>query len=117
MKKESILIIIGLIAIVLLIFAILYSIAAFRRMSITFKKIDYLVEDLTYKSEMLNATVETISKVSNYLDIFEVVAKKNVKAGIKFTSRNRDTIYALVERIKDLALGENEKTKNKKEGK
>ncbi len=111
--KQAILIV-GLIATILAIFAIIYFISAFRRISITAKKVDYLVEDLTYKSEMLNATVETVSKVSNYLDTFEVVANKNIKAAIKLVSRNRDTIYAIGERIKELALGEEDKKKKKR---
>ncbi len=110
----SVLIIVAIIATILLIFAILYAIAAFRRMSITYKKVDYLIEDLTYKSEMLNSTVETISKTANYLDAFEVVAKKNVKSAIKLASRNRDTIYAVAERLKDLATGETDEAKGGK---
>ncbi len=110
----SALVVLAIIASILLIFAILYAITAFRRMGITYKKVDYLIEDLTYKSEMLNATVETISKTANYLDAFEVVAKGNVKSAIKLVSRNRDTIYSVAERLKDLATGE---TQDKKGGK
>ncbi|CAM9137701.1 hypothetical protein MYMA111404_03265 [Mycoplasma marinum] len=114
--KTSALVIIGIVAAILLIVAIFYAITAFRRMAITYKKIDYLVEDITYKSETLNSTVETISKVSNYLDIFEVVAQKNVKSAIKLVSRNRETIYSMAEKLKELALSEKD-GKNKKGGK
>ena len=70
------LVIVSLIGIILIIIALLYGIAAIRRRAIMIKKLDYLIEDITYKSEMLNSSVETVAKVSNYLDVFEVVARK-----------------------------------------
>ncbi len=112
------LIVLGIIAAVVVILAALYSIAAFRRMAIAYKKIDYLIEDLTYKSEILNSTVETVSKMSNYLDAFEVVARQNVKSGIKIIARNKDMFYGLAKRVQDLALTETSKSKKpKKAGK
>jgi len=69
--------------IVLLVFAIfltLYTIVTMRRVGVAAKKVDYFFEDLTYKSEMLNATVDTIARVTNYVDIFDAFAKRNVKS-------------------------------------
>ncbi len=108
------LIILSIIAIVIIILAAIYSINSFRRMSIAYKKLDYLIEDLTYKSEMLNTTVETITKMSNYLDSFEVVAHKNVKAGVKLVARNKDLFYDLAERARTLATEQAAKSKKTK---
>lgn len=110
------LVIVSLIAASLGIIAILYIIAASRRRAIFMKKADYLIEDITYKSEILNPTVETIAKVSNYVDIFEVVARKNMKSATKVVSRNKDDLYKILNRIKKLAIGPEEQTNDKKKG-
>ena len=109
------LVIIGIIAASLSIVAMLYLIASSRRKVIFFKKADYLIEDITYKSEMLNPTIETIVKVSNYIDVFDAIAKKNMKSAARAVSRNKDDIYKIINRIKKAAMGP-EETKNKKNG-
>ena len=106
------LVILSIIAVLLGIIAILYIIIASRRRAIFMKKADYLIEDVTSKSEMLTSTVETIAKVSNYIDIFDAVARKNMKSAAKVASRNKDDIYKILERVKKLAIGD-----EKKEGK
>lgn len=110
------LIIVGLIAMILTIIALLYGIAAIRRRAIMIKKLDYLIEDITYKSEMLNSSVETVSKVANYIDIFEMVARKNIKSAAKLAARNKEDIYKILDRIRKAALGEENKKKSR-EGK
>ncbi|WP_425377844.1 hypothetical protein [Spiroplasma endosymbiont of Polydrusus pterygomalis] len=67
------------------------------------KKFDYFVEDLTYKSEMLNSNVDTVVKVSNYVDVFEAFAKRNVKEWVKIIARNKDIAYRIVDKLKDFA--------------
>ena len=108
------LVIISIVAVSLSIIAIFYIVAASRRKAIFLKKADYLIEDFTYKSEMLSSTVETIAKMSNYVDIFEVVARKNMKSAAKVVSRNKDDIYKIVNRIKKMAVGEEAKPKGGK---
>lgn len=110
------LIIMSLIAVSLSIIAIFYIITASRRRAIFMKKADYLIEDITYKSETLNNTVETVAKIANYIDVFEVIARKNVKSAAKVVSRNKDDIYKIANRIKKIAIGEEEKVKGKKKG-
>lgn len=109
------LVILSLIAVSLAIIALLYIITSSRRRAIIMKKADYLIEDITYKSETLNSTVETVAKISNYIDIFETIAKKNMKSAAKVISRNKDDIYKIVNRIKTAAMGE--EVENKKGGK
>ena len=103
-----------LIAAFLGIIALLYIISAQRRRSITWKKIDYLVEDITYKSEMLNSTVETVSKISNYVDVFEVFARKNIKTVSKVIANNKDEIYKVLDKIKKIATDDAKKPKEEK---
>ena len=111
------LVIVALIAASLSIIALLYIITASRRRAIFMKKADYLIEDITYKSETLNSTVETVAKISNYIDIFEVVARKNMKSAAKVISRNKDDIYKIVNRIKKIAIGEEGDENNKSSSK
>lgn len=61
------------------IVAFVYMILAFRKIIIVSKKTDYLVEDLTYKSERLNDTISTIAKISNYLEATENLVKNNAE--------------------------------------
>ena len=110
------LIILSIVAVSFSIVAIFYIIAASRRRAIFMKKADYLIEDITYKSEMLNPTVETISKISKYVDIFEVVSRNNMKSATKLVSRNKDDIYKVLNRIKKIIVG-SEEDEDKKGGK
>ncbi len=80
-----------------------YLILLFRQLTITSKKVDYLVEDITYKSEMMNSTIETVVKVSNYVDAFEAVAKKNTKAALRLARRNKDLLFRFADRVRDYA--------------
>ncbi|QEH62231.1 hypothetical protein SCHIN_v1c10380 [Spiroplasma chinense] len=96
--------------IVLLIVAIilsLYTIITMRKVGIAAKKVDYFFEDLTYKSEMLNATVDTVARISNYVDIFDAFAKRNVKSWVKVATKNKDIVYKMVEKLRDFANSEN----------
>jgi len=106
-------IIVGLVVLAIAIVAMLFFIISQRKKIVLYRKVDYLIEDLTYKSEMLTSTVETVAKMANYIDLFEVVAKKNIKSVVKLVERNKDDIYKIAERIKKAAVG---KENIKKEG-
>jgi len=107
------LIIVSIIAISIAMVALVYITIAARRRAITMKKVDYLVEDITFKSESLSSTIETISKMANYIDAFETVARKNIKSATKLINRNKDDLYKIADRIKKIAVGKEE---NKKKG-
>lgn len=109
--------IVAIIAVSFSIIAIFYIIAAFRRRAITMKKVDYLIEDLTNKSETLTSTVDTIAKVSNYIDAFEVISRKNIKSAAKLIARNKDDLYKIANRVKEMAMGKDADKSNKKGGK
>lgn len=104
-----------------LIVLTIYGIFAFRKMGIVFKKIDYFVEDLTYKSEMLNSTTETISKISNYFDLFEGIVKQNVKSLSRYIDNNKESIMKITSELKTLVdkkpNAEAKKSKTKKDNK
>ena len=108
------LLIVGLVALIFFIIAILVFIFAARRVNIAYKKMDYLIEDWTYKSEMLNPAVETVAKISNYIDLFEVVAKRNVKTASKLILKNKDEIYRVLDRLKKIATFDEKGKKGKK---
>lgn len=101
---------IGLVLFIILMIALLF--ANQRRMRL-YRKADILLEDLTYKAEILNPTVETLSKLANYIDVFEVFTRKSIKSAVKLIARNRDDIYKLLNRLKKLLLGEETPTKPK----
>ena len=106
--SEGILILIAIICI-LAIFGILYGIVLLRKMLIVTKKVDYLVEDFTYKAEMLNPTIETLSRLSGYVDAFDAVTKRNMNSAIKYFARNRDLIYKLGEKLKEFVKEDSKK--------
>ncbi len=112
LKQVTSIAIIILIFVVILLFLYLFTI--FRKVKIILSKVNYLVEDITYKSEMMNSTVETIVKISNYVDTFEAISKKNVKSISKLIIRNRDYAYKLFDKIKEYANSEPDKNKTKK---
>jgi hypothetical protein len=100
------LIILGIVVAILAILAILYGIIVLRRIGIASKKIDYFFEDLSYKSEMLNSTVDTVSRFSNYVDIIDAFTKRNVKSWVKVATRNKDIVYKLIDKLKEFANSE-----------
>lgn len=108
------LVILGSIVLFLSIIALLYIISAQRRRSIVYRKIDYLVEDITYKAEVLNSTVETVAKVSNYVDVFDVFARKNIRSLAKVVANNKDDIYKILNRVKKMAIGKEDARGGKK---
>lgn len=83
------------------IIAFMYMILAFRKVIIVSKKLDYLVEDLTYKSEKMNDVVSTITKLSNYLDSAENLVKNNAET--------LNNILATKSKLKKIDKPKNEK--------
>ncbi len=109
----ALLIVLIVLSIILLIVA-LYAVASVRRKSIVLKKIDYLVEDITYKSESLNVTVETLNKISNYALSLDAVSKNGFKSTIKFISENRNYIYSILEKMRNDVEAREKSKKTKK---
>jgi len=105
-----ILIITSIVAIIALTIVLLYTLTLIRRTSIVMKKVDYFVEDLTYKSESLNVAVEAVNKVSTYVLSFDSFAKKSLRSMFKIVSENRNYFYSFADRLKD----EVEKDKKKR---
>ena len=80
----------------------IYMIFAFRKFHIVCKKIDYLVEDLTYKIELLSPTVDSIVKVSNLIDILNAVLHEKSRTIMKYVSSNQETIDKAAQEIKSI---------------
>ncbi len=114
----ALLILLIVLAMVLIVVA-LYAVAAMRRRTVVLKKVDYLVEDLTYKSESLNVTVETLNKVSNYALSMDALSKNGLKSTVKLISENRNYIYSILDKMRQdvEARAEKDKNKDKKEPK
>lgn len=70
----------------------LFGIVVFRKISITAKKIDYLIEDLTYKAETLSPVVDSLLKLSTYVDVLDVVVTKNSNILHKVVISNSENI-------------------------
>ena len=81
--------------IVLTIMAILisllcvYGAVVLRRFLIVMKKVDYLVEDITYKSETLSPILDSLLKVSSYVDVMDDIIKNNAEQIKKVTNDNK----------------------------
>lgn len=80
----------------------IYLIITFRRIHIVSKKLDYLVEDLTYKSEQLTPLTDSLIKISNFIDIFDSVLKEKSQNLIKHTSGNKESIYQVAKEVKEV---------------
>jgi hypothetical protein len=98
----TIIIIVGCVVLLFLLIALVYMIAAYRKIGIVAKKLDYLVEDLTYKSEMLTPTIEALGKVSNIVDLFESLINQNADALMQYVGRNKETASKFVSKLKDI---------------
>lgn len=83
-----------IILIILAIVLAIYMIIAFRRMSISAKKLDYLIEDLSYKSEKISPALDSLINLLNYIDLLDNVVKNE---GIKL-------VNSLLEDKRDLEL-------------
>ncbi len=86
----------------LAIFVCLYMIIAYRKISIVAKKIDYLVEDITYKSELITPLVDSMVKIGNYLDLFEGIFEQKSEQLIKYANNNKESIYKLSNELKEI---------------
>ncbi len=84
--------------IVLTIMAILisllcvYGAIVLRRFLIVMKKVDYLVEDVTYKSETLSPILDSLLKVSSYVEVMDDIIKNNAEQIKKVTSDNKTAL-------------------------
>lgn len=70
----------------------LFALWILRRMSIIGKKVDYLVEDITYKLETLSPFIDSLLKLSSYLDVVDVIIKQNGKDIKKIVNDNKPAI-------------------------
>ena len=84
------------------VIAIIYMIISFRKMGIVAKKMDYLIEDLTFKSELLTPFIDSIVKIGNYLDLFEAVFQQKTESLVKYVSNNKESIYNITKDLKEV---------------
>lgn len=103
------------ILIVVLIILALYMIVAFRRMAITAKKMDYLTEDFSYKLEKLSPSLDSLIKLSNYIDILDNLIKADGPKIVNKFSQNKDDILKLINQVKDFLKSPNNTSSLKQE--
>lgn len=101
----------SIILIFALCIAIFYLISIFRRLNIVLKKVDYLVEDITYKSESLNVGVDAINKVANYVLTFDTLSKKGLTSFAKIIAENRNYIFSFAEKLRKTVVKDDKKSK------
>lgn len=101
--------------IVVLIILALYMIIAFRRMAITAKKMDYLTEDFSYKLEKLSPSLDSLIKLSNYIDILDNLIKADGPKIVNKFSQNKDDILKLINQVKDFLKSPNNTSSSKEE--
>lgn len=81
------LIIIISVAMCIFIIVCLLGLLLLRRFSILIKKLDFLVEDITFKSENIAPFFDSLLKITSYVDVLDVIVKKNIN-GIKKVVEN-----------------------------
>lgn len=104
--------IIGAIAAGVLVIVLLYFTSLIRRTNIVMKKVDYLVEELTYKAESLTVAVDAIRKLSNYVLAADSFTQKGFKSLFKFLSQNKNFFYGFIDKLR---TGNNTKPEVKNE--
>lgn len=96
------------------IISIIYWMFTQRRIAIVAKKVDYLVEDLIYKSELLSSTVESIVKFSNLADSIEAVMNGNQTKLVEIISKNKKLIKSITDDMNSLFKKDENLGKTKK---
>ncbi len=84
-----------------------YLFFVFRRISIMTKKIDYLVEDITYKSESMSPVIESLIKVSSYVNVIDLAIKRNSTTIENIIKNNQDAITKFNKQLEKALLDEN----------
>lgn len=79
-----------------------YKIITYRKIHVVAKKIDYLVEDIIYKVEFLTPSIEAISKVSSYIDLFEGIVKKNSESLMNYVVNNKESVFKFSKQLKEV---------------
>lgn len=108
------LLVLTIILVVIAIILAVYLIITFRKIHIVAKKLDYLVEDLTYKSEQLTPVVDSVVKISDFIDILDSVLKQKSQKLIKENSGNKESIYQVAKEVKQEIKKFKDKKVNKK---
>lgn len=88
---EILVILLSIMAVALTL-AALYGLWLLRKMLIVSKKLDYLVEDITYKSEMLSPLIDSLLKLASYIDVMEIIVKQNSEDFKRVIDNNRPSI-------------------------
>lgn len=91
---------ISIAAIAILIILLIYIIFLVRRANIVFKKVDYLIEDITYKAESLNVAVDAINKIANYTLTLDALTKKGFSSITKYFTTNKNFFYSVADKLK-----------------
>ncbi|WP_391591507.1 hypothetical protein MCAV_04520 [[Mycoplasma] cavipharyngis] len=95
-------ILIGILVVVSII-TIIIIFSTMRRMSNVIKKIDYIVEDLTYKAESFSETVEAIKGFSKYINLFQSLIDDQNPQKSEYVKQNRKKIMALSKYLSKIA--------------
>lgn len=85
---------------------IIYLFFVFRRFSITTRKIDYLIEDITFKSETLAPMIDSLVKLSSYINVLDIAIKRNSSSIEKVIKNNRDSIQKFNKQLQKALLDE-----------
>ncbi len=101
-NMDTLWIVVGSLLAVLIVFLIVagfYIVMLLRKANIIAQKVDYLVEDLTYKAEALTPTVDIVNKVSNYAIAIDATANKSAIEFLKIIRNNRSSLIKLMQNI------------------
>lgn len=103
-------ILIGILVCLAIVLAVV-MIVAFVKFSKTTKKFDYLVEDITYKSEILSPTIDSLVKLGKLVDVFDEILREKTKKISKLSSDKKESLYI---EVKEAAKQAKKQIKNKK---
>ncbi len=93
------LIIIICVAACIFILVCLFGLLLLRRFSILIKKLDFLVEDITFKSENIAPFLDSLLKITSYVDVLDVIVKKNINGIKKVVENNASNMKKMMNEL------------------
>ena len=104
---HSLILVLIILAIILIVFFFLllfYLVYLSIKVSKLIDKIEFVIDDIIIKLENLNPSIESLKKLFNYIDAFDLIFKSNLKSGLSLLRRNSFVLFKLLKIFQDLLL-------------
>lgn len=90
------------ILVVIAIIVLIYFLWFIRRSMNVVKKVDYLIEDITFKSESLKVVFDAAISLSTYFNSLENIINDNINNLVNLFNTNNKEVADIVQNIKEI---------------